>query len=99
MRYLSDFDESEVVLNGDVSFIAGVLDELVQFGEVLAEGLVGVDDGELGVVPAELSSFGVEIPDGLGDEEVEVIALSIAAGRDVEVGISSIVVKMDSVAF
>lgn len=99
MVYLSDFNESEVVLNGDVSLVAGVLDELIQFGEVLAEGLVGVDDGELRVIPAEFSSFGVKIPDGLGDEEVVVITLSIAAGRDVEVGISSIVVQMNSVTF
>jgi hypothetical protein len=97
--YFPDFDEGEVVLDVDSLIIACVSDVLIGFGEILAEGSVGVDDGEFGGFPAELASADVEVPDGLGDEEVVILDLSVeVVGGDVEESLSSVEVEVHAVA-
>lgn len=79
--------------------VAGILDVVISLGEVLAEGLVRIDDGELGSLPAQLASAHVEVPDGLGNKEVVVLDFSVeVVGRDVEEGLTSVEVEVDAVA-
>lgn len=97
--YLPDFHEDEVVLDVDVPVVAGVADVLIGLGEVLAEGLVGVDDCEPGGVPAELASAHVQVPKCLRNEEVVVLHLSVeVVGRDVEDGLATVEVQVHPVA-
>lgn len=79
--------------------IAGILDVVISLGEVLAESLIGIDDGELGSLPAQLASAHVEVPDSLGNKEVVVLDLAVeVVGRDVEECLSAVEVKVDAVA-
>lgn len=72
------------------------MDEVVDAFEA-REGAAGVDDGEVGGVPADLAGLGVEVPVGLGDQEVVVLQLAVeVAGRDVEVGGSAVEVEVDA---
>jgi hypothetical protein len=97
--YLSDLDESEIVFDVDVVLITCILDEVVSLGEVFAERFVGVDYGEFRCFPTQFASFCVEVPLGLRDKEVVILNLSMeAVWWDVEVGISSIEVEVNSIA-
>ncbi len=97
--YLSDLNEFEVGLDVDAVVVAGVFDVVINLGEVLAECLVGVDNSELGSLPAELTSAHMQIPDGLRNEEVVVLDLPVeVVGRDVEEGLTAVEVEVDTVA-
>ena len=86
-------------LDADVVIVAGVSDVLVNLREVFAEGPAGVDHSELGGLPAQLASTHVEVPDGLGDQEVVVLDFSVeVVGRDVEEGLAAIEVEVHAVA-
>ncbi len=96
--YLAYFDQSQIGLDIDVVLVAGVLEVVVYLLEVPAEGLVGVDDGQAGSVPADFASFGLCVPLGLRHQEVVVTDLAVVVvGRDVEVGGSSVEVEVHSV--
>jgi hypothetical protein len=79
--------------------VAGVLDVFISLGEVLAEGLIGVDNSQLGSVPAQLASAHMEVPDSLRNKEVVVLDLAVeVVRRNVEESLTAVEVKVDAVA-
>jgi hypothetical protein len=65
---------------------------------VSAESLVGVDDSEAGSFPADLADLCVQVPDGLGDEEVVVLNFADeVGGGDVEVSVAAVEVEVGAV--
>ena len=53
--------KDKVLFDGDVAFGTGLADELVDSGDELVKGFVGVDEGKLGILPANFSRLGQEI--------------------------------------
>lgn len=94
-QYLIDFKELEAVLNVDLALGAFLLDELISLVEVAAEGIVGVDNSQLRILPRD-SAVGVEpVPQVLRKEEVVALDLSVERGRrNVEVGVAALEVEV-----
>lgn len=98
-KYLSDLNENKIVFDVNVVIIASIFNVFVSLGEESAESIVRVNNCELRSFPAELSSARMEIPDGLGDEEIVVLNLTIeVVGWDVEKCLTTIEVKVNTVA-
>lgn len=66
LALLLDFNQLESVLHIDVPLLALLPDELVSAGVVVAEGVVGIDDREPGVGPADPAGLCSAVPQGLG---------------------------------
>lgn len=79
--------------------VACISDVFVNLGEILAESSIGIDNGELGGLPAELASADMEVPDGLRNKEIVILDLPVeVVGRNVEESLPSVEVEMHSVA-
>lgn len=89
-KYLVDLNQLEPVLDVDLSLCAFLLNELIGLIQVAAEGVVGIDDGELAVVPGQLAVEVVPVPDVLREEKVVTLDLTVEGCRwNVYVGITS----------
>ena len=72
-------------------------DELVDSGDELVKGFIGVDDGKFGIFPANLARFSHKIEAVLGDKEVIVVDLTVVVSMgNVEESLASIEVEVSS---
>ena len=72
-------------------------DELVDSGDELVKGFIGVDDGKFGIFPAYLARLSHKVETVLGDKEVEVANLTVVVSMgNVEESLASIEVKVSS---
>jgi len=92
-----DLFKHKVLFDGDVTLSTGLADELVDSGDELAKGFVGVDDGKFRIFPAYLARLGHEIEAVFCDKEVVVADLAVVVSMgNVEESLASIEVEVSS---
>lgn len=75
-NYFLNFNKSPSLLNCNISSFTFAFNESIDFIEVSAEGIIGIDDGKTACIPTDFSVLSMPVPEGFGDEEIVVFDLS-----------------------